>query len=212
MYSFRRITMFVPQCRHCGTSVADPDDPGRDVLVSRTLLPPRIRDGLVAAGWQVDRDDSREGQRASPDEDKLTCPECLGLIRSQARKRHDALHQPPVREIDMADRFGSGWTLRQRAGDADDHLWLVAHNGDVKGLVRRYRRAGDRGWSRSWEAKRVTPAGLRSLPATSSASWSERSLYLWRSRELAAWGVATNPAYGEPNPAWVRHRSAGTTN
>jgi hypothetical protein len=201
MYSFR--TLYVPQCRRCGTAAPDPDAPGREMLVAQTLLPVRVRAGLTDAGWQVDPGDPRDGLADPAYGDDLTCPACQAAAHAAARDRHAGLHQPPVREVDMSARFGPGWTLRQRDGDADAQQWLVAHRGEIKGMVRRYRRT-DGGWSRGWEALPVTPHGFTRLPSTVAGSWNGRSSFLWRSRDLAAWGIATTPPGDEPNPGWAR--------
>ncbi|MFJ6022957.1 helix-turn-helix transcriptional regulator [Nocardiopsis alba] len=121
-----------------------------------------------------------------PDADFFTAP-CTGQV-----------------EVDMSARIGPGWVLR-RQGEAVDHTWLLVHQGRVQGMVRRYRPRGG-GLSWGWEALLGTdenPGRVR-RPATSAAKYGRTSNFLWRSRDLAAWGVATNPAHGQPNPKWAR--------
>ncbi len=56
----------------------------------------------------------------------------------------------PGAVVDMTERIGPGWALH-REGEADAHTWLVTYEGQVRGMVRRYRpRSG--GLSRGWEA------------------------------------------------------------
>lgn len=107
-------------------------------------------------------------------------------------------------EVDMSHRLGPGWVLR-RQGAETDHTWLVVHQGQAKGQVRRYR-PQDGGLSRGWEALSGTGGaqGLVRRPATNEGKFGRKSSFLWRSRDLAAWGIATNPAFGAPNPDWTR--------
>ncbi len=102
----------------------------------------------------------------------------------------------------MTDRLGEGWRLAQRAGDADVKTWLVEHQNTVHGLVRRYRRT-DGTWSTGWEALTAGSTGFTRCDATAAGSWSERSSFLWSSRDLAAWGIAHRPSFRTPNPAWA---------
>jgi len=105
--------------------------------------------------------------------------------------------------VDMGDRIGPGWILR-REGPAQGHTWLVMHEGRVRGKVRRYRpRSG--GLSRGWEALLGSGGrqGYGRRSATDEGKFG-RSSFLWRSRDLAAWGIATNPAFSQPSPGWAR--------
>ncbi|WP_067801349.1 hypothetical protein [Actinomadura formosensis] len=203
--SFRMV--YVPQCRACGAAVVDSD--GRETIVQRTLLPQPLRDDLAAAGWEVVPGDARHGARDPRTGDRLTCPGCAGRRRADGQARRDLLHQPAVTEVDMAARLGPGWTLRQREGDAETQTWLVTYQGQVKGLVRRYRRKSDGALSRGWEALLGGGEGFVRHSATKAGAHSDRSSFLWRSRDLAAWGIATRPAYTEPNPGWVTRRPRG---
>lgn len=103
--------------------------------------------------------------------DTLTCPSCQTRKEAANRAHHDRLHQPAVKEVDMAARLGPGWTLRQRDGDAEVHQWLVTYQGEVKGMVRRYRRktGGGDGWSKGWEALLSGTSGFVRHSATSAA-------------------------------------------
>lgn len=109
-------------------------------------------------------------------------------------------------EVDMSHRIRPGWVLR-RQGAATDHTWLVVHQGQVRGRVQRYR-PRDGGLSRGWEAL-SGPGGAQGFvrrPATNEGKFGRRSSFLWRSRDLAAWGIATNPAHAEPNPDWAHRK------
>ncbi|MFI6522652.1 hypothetical protein ACIBF1_44365 [Spirillospora sp. NPDC050679] len=112
-----------------------------------------------------------------------------------------------AREVDLADRLGPGWALRQ-AGDPADRAWLVLHEGQVKGKVRRYRRKNG-AWSRGWEAfyRNGDGTGWTPLDAVTTASLTEHSSFLWSSRDLAAWGIATRPRHSTPRPAWATRRA-----
>jgi hypothetical protein len=202
MPSFR--TVYVPQCRDCSTAVTDPD--GRETVVTQTLLPQQLHDRLTAAGWEVDAGDAHHGRHDHLLGDKLTYPGCLTRQRAAERAHHDLFHQPPVKELDMAARLGPGWTLRQRAGDAETHSWLVTYQGQVKDMVRRYRRKSDGEWSKGWEALLGGGAGFVRHSATAAGSLHQGSSFLWRSRDLAAWGTAAGPAHGAPNPDWATRR------
>ncbi|MEU0493769.1 helix-turn-helix transcriptional regulator [Nocardiopsis sp. NPDC006139] len=108
--------------------------------------------------------------------------------------------------VDMGERIGPGWALR-REGPADAHTWILLHQGRVRGKVRRYRpRHG--GLSKGWEALAGEggPRGVIRRSATEAGKFGERSSFLWRSRDLAAWGIATNPDFAQPNPAWAHRR------
>lgn len=126
---------------------------------------------------------------------------------------HEVDHAPAPEEapgsgvtVDMGERIGPGWVLR-REGPADAHTWLVVHQGRVRGMVRRYRpRDGD--LSRGWEAL-LGEGGSRGFirrSATQQGKLGERSSFLWRGRDLAAWGIATDPEWTQPNPAWAHRR------
>ncbi|MFI6519860.1 hypothetical protein ACIBF1_30175 [Spirillospora sp. NPDC050679] len=108
--------------------------------------------------------------------------------------------------MDLSARLGPGWTLGQRDGDADTQTWLVACDGQVHGMVRRYRRKND-SWSKGWEAFTSNGAGWTRLDATAAAGLVERSSFLWSSRDLAAWGIATRPRPGTPRPSWATRRA-----
>jgi hypothetical protein len=84
--------------------------------------------------------------------DRLVCPACTDRQDKARAIRLEALDQPPVTEVDMTQRLGPGWTLRQREGDADTHTWLLAQGGRIRGMVRRYRRKSDGALSSGWEA------------------------------------------------------------
>jgi hypothetical protein len=92
--------------------------------------------------------------------------------------------------------------LGRRGGDADTATWLVVKDGEVRGLVRRYQRS-DGSLSLGWEA--LWNAGTALIPrgATADGSWSDQSNFLWRSRDLGAWGVATDPSFHAPAPEWA---------
>ncbi|MGW5880225.1 helix-turn-helix transcriptional regulator [Nocardiopsis terrae] len=107
-------------------------------------------------------------------------------------------------EVDMSEKIGPGWTLR-RQGTPEEHTWLLLHEGRERGTVRRYRpRSGD--LSRGWEALAGAGGaqGFVRRPATKQGKFGQRSSFLWRSRDLAAWGIATNPDFAQPNPEWAR--------
>lgn len=112
----------------------------------------------------------------------------------------------PGAVVDMTERIGPGWALR-REGGADAHTWLVTYEGRVRGMVRRYRPRGG-GLSRGWEALAGAggAGGFLRRSATQQGKFGQRSSFLWRSRDLAAWGIATDPAFAQPNPAWAHRR------
>lgn len=120
---------------------------------------------------------------------------------------HEAVSETPppslvetaVKEVDMSTKIGPGWILRQQG----PHIWLVMHDGQVWGTVQRYRaRNGE--LSRGWEALRgVYPRRVR-RSATDQGKFGRKSSFLWRSRDLAAWGIAINPDFAQPSPGWAR--------
>lgn len=114
----------------------------------------------------------------------------------------------PGAVVDMTERIGPGWALR-REGEADAHTWLVTYEGRVRGMVRRYRPRGG-GLSRGWEALAGAggPGGFLRRSATQQGKFGARSSFLWRSRDLAAWGIATDPPFDQPSPVWARRRPA----
>ncbi|MFF2812238.1 hypothetical protein ACFVT2_34700 [Streptomyces sp. NPDC058000] len=68
----------------------------------------------------------------------------------------------------------------------------------MHGLVRRYHR-NDGTWSKGWEALLDGGTGFVREPATGAAAWTDRSSFLWRSRDLAAGGIAHRPDFRAPN-------------
>lgn len=195
-------TLYAPQCGLCAAPVTDTD--GGDVVVESMLLPTQLRTRLTEDGWKVQAGDARRGGGDPMAGDRLVCPACAARQDKARATRLDALNQPPATEVDMTQRLGPGWTLRQREGDADTHTWLLAQGGLVKGMVRRYRRKSDGNLS-GWEAFLIGADGsLTRHSATSAASKSSTSSFLWRSRDLAAWGIAARPDHHTPNPAWSR--------
>lgn len=207
MHSFR--IMLVPQCARCGTTVTDDD--GRELLVTERFLTPDLQKRLTDAGWQIDPGD-RTVNRGPADPvggDLLRCPACVSRADRAADRFRTRLAAPRVKTVDVADRLGVGWRLVQRAGDADTKTWLVEHEDTVHGLVRCYQRK-DGTWSKGWEALLAGGSGFVRHSATAAGSWSERGSFLWRSRDLAAWGIAHRPDFHAPNPSWAnRPRKTG---
>lgn len=207
MDSFRAVTYYIPQCQQCGTAVLD--EHGQELRVDYECLASEQRDRLRAGGWHVfvPKRDGRRRWSTAPKE-TLTCPACCARNDEQLRLRRDDLHRPLVATVDLAARLGAGWQLGQRAGDVDTHTWLLYRDGAVAGMVCRYRRA-DESWSRGWVAWTIEPAGYGRMhvPATAAGGLRPNSSYLWRSRDLAAWGVAARPTFGTPVPEWSRRRA-----
>ncbi|MCG0065991.1 hypothetical protein L0F81_22285 [Streptomyces tricolor] len=204
MHSFRMV--LIPQCGQCGTAVTD--DAGRDLLVPARLLDGALRRRLAAEGWEVIPGTPRvnRGPADTVGGDRLTCPACAGRREQAAdaeRRRLAADHaRPRVKTVDLSAKLGEGWTLTQRAGDAERHCWLVERDGAVRGRVRRYRRAGG-GFSTGWEAHALQDIYWFRQEAVACAQHRPNSSYLWSGRDLAAWGVATNPPYGADRPEWA---------
>ncbi|MGK5550615.1 hypothetical protein ACSNOI_03290 [Actinomadura kijaniata] len=167
----------------------------------------------LRAGLHADRDQA-DADAAIPDAASgVTKTAAVTESRAGTRSAADSAHavelvRPVVTEIDLSAKLGPGWTLRQHDGDADTHTWLVAFHGEIRGKIRRYRRT-DGSFSNGWEAFSGYngSTGFMRLSATGAASWSERSSFLWRSRDLAAWGIATRPDHSTPNPAWASRRT-----
>ncbi|MGW2841912.1 hypothetical protein ACWCWD_29505 [Streptomyces sp. NPDC001493] len=204
MYSFR--VLLVPQCAECRTPVLD--DAGRELTVEARLLPAELRDRLTATGWDVAPGNPRINRGPSDPigEDRLSCPPCTTARQAVAaaaeRRLVRDLSRPRVRHVGMADRLGEGWALTQREGDDDIRRWLVEHQGQVRGAVNRYRRTSG-GLSPGWEAHRLLGSAFVRVDAITACQHRPGSSYLWAARDLAAWGVATRPAYNEPRPEWA---------
>lgn len=202
MLSFRMV--WVPQCGMCSTAVTEPD--GSETVTKTTLLEEGLRARLAKEGWLVRRGHAKHGVSDPLLGDSLLCPACSAAQASAERAASDAVNRPAVKEVDMVARLGEGWTLRQRDGDAETQTWLVVFRGEVRGKVFRYRRS-DGSWSKGWVARRFHTGqwGL-DRSATKAGSLHRNSSYLWRSRDLAAWGIATGPDFSAPNPAWATRR------
>jgi hypothetical protein len=204
--------VLIPRCGTCGTAVTDED--GRELIVDSRLLSDAARQRLTEQGWQVTPGDPKlnRGPADPIAGDRLVCPACCASHRDAAdaeRRRMEAdFARPRTRTVDAAAKLGEGWTLTQRAGDADRHRWLVEHEGTVKGMVQRYKRV-DGTFSTGWEAHIVSGARFWRRDAISSAEHRPGSSFLWSGRDLAAWGVACNPAHGAARPEWARRRKAG---
>ncbi|KUF17360.1 hypothetical protein AT728_16280 [Streptomyces silvensis] len=198
--------VLVPHCRECRTDVLDDD--GRPLYVTARLLDSDLRRQLTAQGWQVTPGDPtlNRGPADPIAGDRLTCPACglaAAAAADAARQRRDASDAlPRTKTVDLAARLGAGWTLTQRAGDAARHRWLVEHDGTVHGHVNRYRRK-DRTFSSGWEAHRRADLGHLRVDAITSCAKLRNSSFLWSSRDLAAWGIATAPRHTAPRPAWA---------
>ncbi|GAA1011559.1 hypothetical protein ACFQWA_27885 [Streptomyces thermogriseus] len=200
LQSFRIV--LIPQCSCCGTAVTGDDS--KELLVTERFLAPDLQKRLTAAGWEISPGD-RKVNRGPTDPiggDSLRCPACVAQAKRAADRFRARLAAPRVKTVDMTDRLGEGWKLVQRVGDADTKTWLVEYKGSVRGLVRRYKRV-DGTWSTGWEALLAGEAGFVRHDATAAGSWSDRSSFLWSSRDLAAWGIAHQPSFHAPNPAWA---------
>uniref|UniRef100_UPI003F497E41 hypothetical protein n=1 Tax=Streptomyces sp. CA-141956 TaxID=3240051 RepID=UPI003F497E41 len=209
MPSFRLVV--IPQCGSCAAAVRD--EHGRELLLAERFLPAEVRQRLESDGWSVAAGDRRlnNGPHEMIGEDRLRCPGCVARSQAAAaaaQARHDAaLAQPRVKTVDVSARLGAGWTLTQRAGDADQHYWLVEHEGTVHGSVNRYQRK-DGTFSSGWEAHFFSGGHEWRLDAISSCQKLHKSSFLWSSRDLAAWGVAHRPKYGAARPAWATRTAA----
>lgn len=184
--SFKAV--YVPQCGQCSTAVIDTG--GREMIVTSALLPSELRARLTADGWDVRPGDPKRGRHDPLMGDSLTCPACLARDAQARAAFHATLNGPRAATVDMTARIGPGWRLVQRPGDDERHTWLAEHDGTVHGLVRRYKRV-------------IGATGFVRHSATDAASSSNRSSFLWRSRDLAAWGIATMPRFDAPNPSWA---------
>lgn len=201
MLSFRM--RWVPQCSMCSTAVTDQD--GREVVTATTLLDEELRARLTKDGWRVRPGHQGHGRMDPLLGDSLLCPSCSNAQAAAERAVCDAVNRPAVTELDMTARLGEGWTLRQREGDAETQTWLVVFRGEVRGKVIRYRRRDD-SWSRGWVARRLFRGQWTERRATQAGALLRKSSFLWRSRDLAAWGVAAGPEFMAPNPAWATRR------
>lgn len=102
----------------------------------------------------------------------------------------------------MADKLGRGWRLVQHDGDKDRSCWWAVHGQRVHGYVQCY--INSTGRRTGWEAStRTSHGGYRHLDSTTAASnqrWpdglGEIKTFLWRTRDLAAWGLAQRPGAG----------------
>jgi hypothetical protein len=212
MFSFRMV--LIPQCGQCETPATDAD--GRELQVPSRLLPAEVRRGLETGGWRVTpgKPKVNRGPADPLGGDDLWCPDCVASAKASAARFRTDLHRPLVKTVDMTDKLGPGWLLGQRAGDAEAHRWLVIHregDGDtVRGMVVRYRRKSDEKLS-GWEALLGYSGGFVQHSATKAASRSDRSSFLWRSRDLAAWGIAHSPGFHDPNPAWATRPTRART-
>ncbi|MDP9616374.1 hypothetical protein ACFV4E_15515 [Streptomyces hygroscopicus] len=198
--------MLVPQCWECRTAVTEPD--GRETLVSERLLSEELRERLAADGWEVTPGNPRVN-RVPTDSlggDRLHCPACLARHQAAAgaaQRRLDAdLARPRTRTVDRSARLGAGWALTQREGDAERHRWLVEHQGTVRGMVYRYKRVNGT-FSSGWEARHLLGTDFCRREAPAACAYLPNNSSLWRSRDLAAWGVATSPPHHAPRPDWA---------
>ncbi|MFD7980232.1 hypothetical protein [Streptomyces sp. NPDC059071] len=202
--SFRIV--LVPQCTTCRTTVLDDD--GRELLVAERFLSEELRQRLTAAGWVIVLGDRRanRGPHDSIGGDRLSCPDCVARREEELaayERRLSADHaRPRVKTVDMSARLGPGWTLTQRAGDAERHYWLVERDGTVHGAVNRYHRS-DGTFSSGWEAHTFSAGHEWRLEAIGSCQKLRNSSFLWSARDLAAWGIAHRPAYGAARPPWA---------
>lgn len=203
MPSFRMV--WVPQCGMCSTAVTDRD--GREVVTSTTLLEEELRSRLAGDGWRVRPGQVKYGRQDPLLGDSLLCPSCSAAQAASLKAARDDVNRPAVKEVDMETRLGAGWTLRQREGDAETQTWLVVFRGEVRGRVRRYRRR-DETWSRGWLARRFVDGQWAERSATKAGALHRNSSFLWRSRDLAAWGIAAAPKFTAPNPSWSTRRQA----
>lgn len=204
MPSFLTVTLFVPCCGRCQTPAAAAG--GIAPQLQSEHLPAELEAFLTAAGWEVTRA-RHYGHGTKPIPDSLCCPACV-FKRAAAEKRfRDSMNLPLTNVIDMAGKIGPGWLIGQR-GEPDEisHTWIVKHHSEPAGMIRQYER-GDGSWSSGWEAFRNTGSVLHRVDASQAGSWSRKSSFMWRSRGLAAWAVATRPRYEAPLPAWAGRKS-----
>ncbi|MFI9332940.1 hypothetical protein ACIGZJ_36070 [Kitasatospora sp. NPDC052868] len=197
MTSWKAVTRYVPQCSLCLKPFRD--EHGQELHLPEERLPQGVRERFTAAGWQVTDYTHTARQR-------LECAACSTAQAARVERYQAQLNQPLVKTVDMSDKLGPGWTLGQREGDEVTQTWVVVHDGQVRGMVRRYKRKASEGWSRGWEAFYLgrDGAGMLRQEAITAASWSDRSNSLWRSRDLAAWGVVTQPVgYSGTVPGWA---------
>ncbi|MFI0449786.1 hypothetical protein [Actinomadura sp. 6N118] len=74
-------------------------------------------------------------------------------------------------------------------------------------MLRCYRRNSDDRWSPGSEAlSGGGSGGFVRHDATAAGSPAPDSSFLRRSRDLAAWGIATSPAFQAPNLDWATTR------
>ena len=212
MRSFR--TLLVPQCDTCATPVTDAA--GTELTVTDTLLEPELRTRLTADGWAVTPGNARarRGPFDTIGGDTLRCPTCLAreeaAYQAAERRLAAALNVRRVKTLDVSARLGDGWSLTQRPGDAERHTWLVEHDGDVHGRVRRYQRV-DGTYSTGWEAHQLGRGTWWRVEAIDSCLHNPKSSFLWSGRDLAAWGIATGPSHRAPRPAWATRRKSTPT-
>ncbi|WP_017590801.1 helix-turn-helix transcriptional regulator [Nocardiopsis ganjiahuensis] len=137
-------------------------------------------------------------------------PRSVRQLSAQSVLREEPAKGSTAKEVDMSAKIGPGWTLR-RQGPAEGHTWILMHQGQERGTVRRYRPRNrelslhrEEVLSRGWEALAGDSQRRMRRSATDEGKFGRRSSFLWRSRDLAAWGIATNPKFAQPNPSWAR--------
>ncbi|WP_431959342.1 hypothetical protein [Actinacidiphila sp. bgisy160] len=198
--SFDRVTYYVPRCPWCGTRATGPD--GQEPRLESEVLGEELRAHMEARGWQI-AGGEWNGRARVRTPLNLRCARCAAATAVRTAKFERDLARPAVRTVDMSARLGDGWSLVQRDGDEERRLWLVRHGERTRGQVARYvnRRGGLSGWQ-AW----AYDGGelMLHLDAVSAALWREKSSFLWRTRDLAAWGVAVRPKHSQTPPAWAR--------
>jgi hypothetical protein len=201
MSSFLAVTFFVPRCGRCLTPA--PDASGSAPHLQEQRIPADLETFLTAAGWEVARPVPRRSRYARPQPDSLCCPGCITKLATAEQAFRDSFSRPLTTTVDMTSKIGPGWVIGQR-GEHDEtrRRWIVAHRGYPLGMIRQYLR-GDGTWSSGWEAFRNTGSVLHRVEAPEAGSWSKKSSFMWRSRDLAAWAVAAGAQFETPLPAWA---------
>lgn len=206
--SFHRVTYFVPACPLCSTRATGPD--GEEPRLESEAIGEELRAHMEAQGWQIVGGEWN-GRTRVRSTLHLRCGRCAAAAAVRTEKYQRRLARPAVRTVDMSGKLGDGWVLVQREGDAENLQWLVQRAGRTYGLIARY--VNGQGRMTGWQAS-IYAGGeaMLHLDAMGEASWRPgRSSFLWRSRDLAAWGIAVRPRRGQALPAWARRGVAAGT-